>query len=245
MFKMLTTGCGFRQISLIEELPREDGLWKTVLCFIRLNMKLEWFSLRGIRYDDDILTTVPMPFGNTIYGPPPPGDSDSSDDDDNILDTYSRSSSDSSETENGIDQQTSTEDPDEDTHSTTSTADHEADNAENDSDSSDSDSTVLVLPPGADQEDSTVDGHEENEDIMSDLDETHLSVQPSDTNNMTTVKYKAADTLCYCESGFAFENLGCDNGNYVTKPQWKKWELWAGKRRCQVGHDPSPEATQD
>lgn len=229
-----------RQVSLIEETPQEGGLWRNVLYFIRLNLNLKWFSLRGIRYNDDLLAMGGMPFGNTIYGPPPPGDSDSSDDDYNI-DTYSKSSSSSSDTGDEMaGRQASTEDSDDETVSLN--GEESIVDEDDRSDISDSDSTTVAISTDDDQEDSTNDSHEELDDGLSDLDETH-NLRAEDVNTTAVIRPKPSGASCYCDSGFAFENFGNDNGRYVLKQQWKRWELWAGKRRCQIGHDPVPDST--
>jgi len=45
---------------------------------------------------------------------------------------------------------------------------------------------------------------------------------------------------CYCDQGFAWEDLKDDNGNNPSKELWKWWELWV-VRQCPLGHDKGKE----
>lgn len=226
-----------RHVSLKEETPPEDGHWKKVLQFIRMNLKLNWVSLRGVYYNNNTLNLGGMQFGNMIYGRPPDGDSDDEDDfdADDLEDNWSLSND-----SEGLDL-------DDETEETTQNGIHEdgglhEDNTEaieDDDRSDDSESTTVGDQVHDGLEDSTDESNDEHDDGMSDLDEHHDLTQV-DSPTMAPQQARNSESPCYCDEGFAWINLREDNGHYVTKQQWKRWELWIMKR-CQRGHDPTPE----
>jgi hypothetical protein len=240
-----------RHVSLKEETPAENGKWERVLKFIRLNLKLEWISLRWISYNEHLVLGG-MQFANMIYGPPPDtdGDSDISEDFDSEGESdpedpegtwsVSNASSESSDSEDEREQRQQNG-----THEAALLLDgsHDAD-PDMDEDDNHSDRSEDTMIGGQTQdslEDSTDESNDEQDDGMSDLDDMHNIPHVESPNmNSTGRPPFVAGSSCHCMEGFSWDQHPRDNGFQVTRLQWKKWEKWVLKR-CQRGHDPRPE----
>ncbi len=186
--------------------------WEKALRFIRSHLDLEWISLRGISYEEELSQVGGMqPFAHPMHLHNYDSESDLEDPNDwSDIDA-----------ENDDDQEDSTEwDEDDDpqdldgTQGTIQTEETSSvhDNSDEEASLADSDG----FEPSAGEVEYEEDDHH------SDLDEIH-----GDTGESTMAR-------CRCSHGFGWDDLH-DNGVSISRKQWKRWETWA-LLRCKT-HD--------
>lgn len=214
----------FREVRL------KEGSWIDIVKFLRRELKLKWVSFRQVGYDPSIgggpvPETAPLGGFAMLRGPPRED-----------VEYYSSEGSDDIGDHVGVGNRGGQAIEQDEIASENDGSEPENNDTDEEATSSDNDSAAGPVYEG-DHDDNTDESPSGS--VAADSDVGVVNEVALDDQVM--VQHSSATgqrpSVCYCRTGYAWDDLQDDNGLDPTKAQWKWWERWV-KWGC-VEHDPT------